>query len=233
MSPPTDPACPLYFNFSQLVNKLLIAIKPHPSTIILSLVYMERLRSKSASDSSAPVSTPGVSSRGNPQYIWVATFMLADTMTNDNALSMSSWSSVIGLPNPLCVRLRRDMLECLEYNLVPKDHEMEFWRETLETRMVALLMIQQQQQQQQQAQHMQREEMDMEMYEEQEEEEQDLRTTATTTGYHTPSSTPSPRVHTTDLSMKSLTSSSPSSSSLPFRPQTLPTPPTSPSSIIL
>lgn len=94
--------------FSSLVSEILRQTNISTTSIILSLLYIHRLRSNAILS---------LSSAHAVFKIWLTSLILADAYNNDNAFNVSSWKIVSGITGREIAALKMNFLNQLKFDL--------------------------------------------------------------------------------------------------------------------
>jgi hypothetical protein len=104
---------------AKFIKDIIIPVSKHVTTPVLytALHFIQKL-SVASKRARVPKS----------EYtVFLASLIIADVTTNDNAYSINSWCKVSGFSRKEIIAMRREILELLEYNIVLSKEAYEKW----------------------------------------------------------------------------------------------------------
>jgi hypothetical protein len=104
---------------AKFIKNIIIPVSKHVTTPVLyiALHFIHKL-SMASTRARVPKS----------EYtVFLASLIIADVSTNDNAYSINSWCKVSGFGRKEIIAMRREILELLQYNIVMTKEDYEEW----------------------------------------------------------------------------------------------------------
>jgi glycyl-tRNA synthetase (class II) len=111
-------------DFDMKVQTILLNIKPESSTILIALKYVHKFVQR------FPPSV--VNGSFGIFRLFLAAIIHADITQNDNAFSIGSWQKVSGESKAIIVKIRREFVSALSFDMFVSIDEYAHWTKTIE-----------------------------------------------------------------------------------------------------